>query len=46
MRGGGGGGGLTLVAFILISEVFLNTFLIAFNSARSPTMVEVAWALM
>lgn len=50
----GGGGGclvvrervLTLVAFIFIPDVFLNTFLIAFSSAKSPTMVEVAWAFM
>lgn len=33
---------ITLVAFILIPAVFLKTFLTAFTSARSPTMVEVA----
>jgi hypothetical protein len=37
---------ITLVALILISEVFLNTFFIAFISARSPAIVEVACAFM
>jgi len=37
---------ITFVALILIPEVFLNTFFIAFISARSPARVEVACAFM
>jgi len=37
---------ITFVALILIPEVFLNTFFIAFISARSPAIVEVACAFM
>jgi hypothetical protein len=37
---------ITLVALILIPEVFLKTFLMAFISARSPARVEVACAFM
>ena len=36
----------TLVAFILIPDVLLNTFFMAFTSAKSPTMVDVACAFM
>lgn len=42
-----GGWSFTLVAFTLISDIlFLNTFIRAFASARSPAKVEVACALM
>ena len=37
---------LTLVEFIFISDVFLNTLLMALTSAKSPARVDVAWAFI
>ena len=42
----GGRRSVALVALILSSDVFLNTFLMALISVKSPAMVDVACALI